>query len=172
MAQQENTEKIEGTRDLRAWLAAAEALGELQVVKGADWNLEIGAISELNYRYRPNNTQLFDEIKGYPPGFRVLTASMGSTRRLAMTFCLSTDLDDQGLVQEMRGKPLKWENEAKDFPPNVVDSGPVLEEVYQGADVDILKFPAPVWHELDGGRYIGSGCAVVTQDPDSDWVIM
>ena len=172
MAQQENTEKIEGTRDLRAWLVAAEALDELQVVKGADWNLEIGAISELNYRYRPNNTQLFDEIKGYPPGFRVLTASMGSTRRLAMTFCLSTDLDDQGLVQEMRGKPLKWENEAKDFPPNVVDSGPVLEEVYQGADVDILKFPAPVWHELDGGRYIGSGCAVVTQDPDSDWVNM
>ncbi len=27
-----------------------------------------------------------------------------------------------------------------------------------------------MWHELDGGRYIGTGCCVVTRDFDSDWV--
>ena len=36
--------------DLRAWLSAVEALGELVDVEGADWNLELGAISELNVK--------------------------------------------------------------------------------------------------------------------------
>ena len=170
MKKNEIEAKIAAMKDFRDWLAVAEALDELQVVKGADWNLEIGAISEINYRTRPNRAQLFDEIKGHSPGFRVLTSSMGNTRRMAMTFRLSPDLDDQALVQAMRGKPLKWETAAKDFPPRILDSGPVMEEVYQGSDIDIKKFPAPVWHEKDGGRYIGSGCAVVTRDPDGDWV--
>jgi 4-hydroxy-3-polyprenylbenzoate decarboxylase len=161
---------IHNIKDLRDWLAAVESLGELQVVKGADWDLEIGCISEINYRRRPNPAQLFDEIKGSPKGFRILTASMGSTRRMALTFRLSTELDDQGLVRELQGKPLKWENESAQFPPKMVKSGPVLEEVYQGDAIDLLKFPTPVWHEKDGGRYIGSGCAVITRDPDSDWV--
>ena len=170
MIQRENTDMTGGTRDLREWLRAAESLGELQIVKGADWNLEIGAISETNYRQRPNKALLFDEIKGCPPGFRILTASMASTRRMAMTFCLSTELDNQGLVQELRGKPLKWESDAENFPPRVVDTSPVFDESCQGAKIDLYKFPSPIWHELDGGRYIGTGCAVVTQDPDSDWV--
>ena len=34
----------------------------------------------------------------------------------------------------------------------------------------MLSFPTPLWHPEDGGRYIGTGCAVVTQDPDSGWV--
>ena len=36
--------------------------------------------------------------------------------------------------------------------------------------VDVLAFPSPLWHEMDGGRYIGTGCSVVTRDLDSDWV--
>ena len=157
-------------KNLRDWLAAAEALGELQHVQGADWNLEIGGISQINYRRRPNKAQLFDEIKGYPRGYRILTASMGSTRRMAMTFRLPSDLSDQGLVEELRGKPLQWETESGKFPPRTVKTGPILEEVYRGADVNVLKFPTPIWHEKDGGRYIGTGCAVITRDPDSDWV--
>ena len=156
--------------DLREWLTAAEALGELQVVPGADWNLEIGGISQINYRHRPNKAQLFDEIKGYPKGYRLLTASMGSTRRMAMTFRLPANLEERELVEALRGKPLQWETEAVKFPPRVVKSGPLLEEVYRGKAVNVLKFPTPIWHEHDGGRYIGTGCAVITLDPDSGWV--
>ena len=36
--------------------------------------------------------------------------------------------------------------------------------------MDLYTFPSPLWHELDGGRYIGTGCSVVTKDFDSDWV--
>ncbi len=34
-------------RDLREYIAAADELGELRVVNGADWDLEIGAITEV-----------------------------------------------------------------------------------------------------------------------------
>ena len=33
------------TDDLRDWLAKVDEMGELKHVEGADWNLEIGAIS-------------------------------------------------------------------------------------------------------------------------------
>ena len=52
----------------------------------------------------------------------------------------------------------------------MVETGPVLENVLTGDDVNVLKFPAPKWHEDDGGRYIGTECMVITKDPDSDWV--
>jgi 4-hydroxy-3-polyprenylbenzoate decarboxylase len=44
---------------------------------------------------------------------------------------------------------------------------PILENVVPGADADLTRFPAPLWHEHDGGRYIGTGVAVVTSDPDT-----
>ena len=46
--------------DLRAWLGQAERLGELKTVRGADWNLELGAISELNVKKDLPPALLFD----------------------------------------------------------------------------------------------------------------
>src|SRR5262249_38223596 len=54
--------------------------------------------------------------------------------------------------------------------PVVVESGPVLENVMLGNDVNVLKFPTPHWNKGDGGRYIGTECMVITKDPDSAWV--
>ena len=50
----------------------------------------------------------------------------------------------------------------------IVNDGPLLENVGEGDDVDILKFPVPIHHEEDGGRYIGTACGVITRDPDTD----
>ena len=36
--------------------------------------------------------------------------------------------------------------------------------------MDISKFPTPIWHVNDGGRYIGTGCYSVTMDPDERWI--
>ena len=58
--------------DPRTWLRDVEALGELTKLQGADWNLELGAISELNVKKAKPPAMLFDEIPGYPKGFRVL----------------------------------------------------------------------------------------------------
>jgi len=46
--------------DLRDWLAEVEKLGELTHVRGADWNLELGAISELNVKKDVPPALLFD----------------------------------------------------------------------------------------------------------------
>ncbi|HEV2430860.1 MAG TPA: UbiD family decarboxylase [Burkholderiales bacterium] len=156
--------------DLRLWLAEVEKLGELRHVDGADWNLELGAISELNVKKDVPPALLFDKIKGYPRGFRVLTCSTSSPARLSSILRLPIQRDHSGLVAVLRGKPAQWQAAAKDFPYDVVKSGPVLENIQEGADVDVNAFPSPLWHELDGGRYIGTGCSVVTRDLDSDWV--
>jgi 4-hydroxy-3-polyprenylbenzoate decarboxylase len=153
--------------DLRAWMARIEALGELQHVSGAHWDLEIGAISEINYRRKPSAALLFDDVPGYPRGYRVLTGSLSNARRMAVTLGLDPDLDTARLVRALRGKPLEWEAAAPRFEPEVVATGPILENVVHGKDVDLTTFPAPLWHEHDGGRYIGTGVAVVTSDPDT-----
>src|SRR5215212_9587730 len=154
--------------DLRPWLAQVGELGELKDVHGADWNLELGAISELNVKKDVPPALLFDEIKGYPKGFRVLTCSTSSAARLSSILRLGVERSHKGLVEKLRGKPAQWQAAAKDFPAVVIESGPVLENVQK--QVDVLAFPSPLWHELDGGRYIGTGCSVVTRDLDSDWI--
>ena len=50
------------------------------------------------------------------------------------------------------------------IPPVIVDDGKVFENVIEGDDVDLEIFPTPVWHEGDGGRYIGTGSYNVTAD--------
>lgn len=153
--------------DVRSWVQRMDELGELQHISGASWDLEIGTISEINYRRKPAAALLFDRIPDYPPGYRVLTGSLANARRMAVTLGLSDALDTAGLVQALRGKPLEWEASAARFEPVVVDSGPVLDNVMRGDEVDLTRFPVPLWHELDGGRYIGTGCAVITSDPAS-----
>ena len=154
--------------DLRTWLGEVERLGELRHVGGADWNLELGAISELNVKKALPPALLFDEIKGYPKGFRVLTCSTSSPARLSSILRLPVQKTHRGLVEALRGKPAQWQKEAPAFNPEFVSTGKIFENVQKVPDV--LKFPSPLWHERDGGRYIGTGCSVVTRDLDSDWV--
>jgi 4-hydroxy-3-polyprenylbenzoate decarboxylase len=65
---------------------------------------------------------------------------------------------------------LRAYQEAKPIPYEFVKEGPILENVKMGNDVNVLSFPTPRWHELDGGRYIGTGSYDITQDPDEGWV--
>jgi UbiD family decarboxylase len=154
--------------DLRAWLAEVDGLGELRHVRGADWNLELGALSELNVKKDAPPALLFDEIKGYPKGFRVVTCTTSSPARLSSILRLPVQKTHQGLVQALRGKPAQWQAEAAKFDPVAVKTGPALDNIQNTPDLAV--FPSPLWHERDGGRYIGTGCSVVTRDLDSEWV--
>src|SRR5258705_383690 len=144
--------------DLRAWLDAARKLGELKDVRGADWNLELGTISELNVKIDSAPALLFDDIKGYPPGFRVLTCSTSSPARLSNILRLGDIRTHSALVHQLRGRPKGWQADAAKFEPVVAEKGPVFENIQSGDAVDLNTFPAPLWHEKDGGRYIGTGC--------------
>src|SRR6202044_3020060 len=55
----------------------------------------------------------------------------------------------------------------KELGPPTVHEGRVFENVMRGDEIDLLKFPVPIQHEKDGGRYIGTACGVVTRDPDT-----
>jgi 4-hydroxy-3-polyprenylbenzoate decarboxylase len=59
--------------DLREWVRSAEEQNIIELVEGADPALEIGALTELTYRTRRKPALIFDNIRGYKPGFRVLT---------------------------------------------------------------------------------------------------
>jgi UbiD family decarboxylase len=156
--------------DLRVWLGEIDKRGELKHVEGADWNLELGAISELNVKKDAPPALLFDSIQGYPKGFRVLTCSTSSPARLSSILRLPVQKTHKGLVEALRGRPARWQADAVNFDPVKVASGPVLENVQKDGKVNLEAFPSPLWHEMDGGRYIGTGCSVVTRDLDSDWV--
>ena len=150
---------------LRTHIADVEGFGELRHVRGADWDLELGAIAELSYRMPLPPAVLFDEIRGYRPGLRVLTGSTGSPRRLGRTLRLGDDLDDVGLVAALRGKPSRWAAAAPDFPVREVSDAPLLAN--ETREVNLLDFPVPRWHDRDGGRFVGTGCLVLTSDPDT-----
>jgi UbiD family decarboxylase len=156
--------------DLRTWLDELRKLGEVKDVYGADWNLELGAISELNVKKDTHPALLFDRISGYPEGYRVLTCSTSSPARLSSILRLGVEHTHHGVVQKLRGRPRDWQAEAPRYDPVYVPTGPVFEHVQRDGDVNLFAFPSPLWHELDGGRYIGTGCSVVTKDFDSDWV--
>lgn len=134
--------------DLREWLEIVEKLGELKIVEGANCQEDIGMATELLHNTVGSPAVLFDNITGYQSGYRVLVNALKSKRRLAITTGLQQDLSRMGLSMAI-GKKFK---ESKPLPPKFVDVGPVLENIYKGNDVNVLKFPAPLWHEYDGGH--------------------
>ena len=75
--------KKSNSLDLRIWLEHIQQLGELEVCHGANVDLEIGAVSQLNVKKQDHSALLFDDIVGYHKGHRVLTCSTGSKKRLA-----------------------------------------------------------------------------------------
>ncbi|MCL4519674.1 MAG: UbiD family decarboxylase, partial [Thaumarchaeota archaeon] len=51
-----------------------------------------------------------------------------------------------------------------------VSDAPFMENIDINEKIDVLKFPVPQWHEMDGGRYIGSGAISIMRDEDEDWI--
>lgn len=152
--------------DLREWMQSVSEMGELVRIDGADWNLEIGALTEVAGKGRSSSAILFDQIKDYPSGYRVLVGMLESLKRAAITTNLPPGITRNEFIALWRERL----NNPSLIPPKYVDAGPVLENVFTGSEIDVLKFPAPKWHDLDGGRYIGTGHVVITQDPDEGWV--
>jgi 4-hydroxy-3-polyprenylbenzoate decarboxylase len=149
-------------RDLRAFIAALEEAGELRTVRGADWDLEIGTISELDYE-REGPALLFDEIKGYPSGYRILTNAMDTFPRALLALDLPRHLDMDAAIDAYDQIIASY----RPVPPVEVETGPICENIFREDAIDLWKFPTPLWHEHDGGRYLGTGCMVIMRDPDS-----
>jgi len=168
MAKRVQIEEIQANEprwnDLREWLGLVEAAGELKHVRGAGSEEDIGAITEMLDHNENSPCVLFDEIPNFQPGYRVLSNSMGSRKRQAITL----GLDPAGASHE---RLLQfWRDILKGFtpiPPVQVKRGSIQENVLRDNEVDLSRFPAPIWHPLDGGRFIGTASVNIMRDPDT-----
>ncbi|MGH7835740.1 MAG: UbiD family decarboxylase [Candidatus Binatia bacterium] len=157
--------------DLRAWLDRVEQLGQLERIDGVHWDLELSTLAELiNEQFgeqgKPRPALLFDRVVGYPEGRRVAANLVSSSGRLSFTMGMDAGLSEFEFIQEWRHKV----KEIHPVEPETVGEGRIFENVVRDGGIDLLSFPVPRWHELDGGRYIGTDDLVVTRDPDDGWV--
>ncbi len=153
--------------DLRDWLAMIDALGDLRVLEGVSLDGDVGRITEMLQHTDGAPAVLFDEFAGYPRGYRILVNAQSERRRLAVTLGLPADISVWDLMDE-------WERRMDTVTPLPVSMvpddparAPVTEVTESGDEVNLLRFPVPLWHAGDGGRYLGTGDCVITKDPDS-----
>src|SRR3989442_10195420 len=85
--------------DLRDWLRRVDTLGELQTVRGAKTEEDIGRATELLGGTRPSKATIFDEIKGFKKGFRALSNGLGSFGRIAVTLGLAPNASPHELAR-------------------------------------------------------------------------
>ncbi len=150
-------------RDLREWLSDVEATGELRRVDGVGLHDDVGRIAELVASSAEAPAVLLSGFEGYGRGHAILLNPFGTTRMIAYTFGFPSEIDRLTLLRHFidRMEHLTL------IPPRYVESGPILQNVATGNAADLLTFPVPKWHREDGGPYIGTGCLVITRDPDS-----
>ncbi len=152
--------------DLRDWIEEIDAAGQLKVIKGADVKEEIGGFVDIYQRKMGNPALLFDEIPGYPKGHRIIANILTSVPRINLALGQPAQASEMELIHWWRD----YMKNAPSHQPRAVNGGPLLENVLEGKDVNIETIPTPLWHERDGGPYIGTACMVAMKDPDTGWL--
>jgi 4-hydroxy-3-polyprenylbenzoate decarboxylase len=160
-------------KDLREFISELEAVGEIQRIDAdVDWNLEIGAIIRRSYDLRAP-APLFTNISGYEhSGFRVVgaPAALGAPAhplvRIAVALGLAPDATGTEIIETVvaaRDRP--------GIPPKYIATtdAPCKENVLRGHEVDLLRFPTPLIHANDGGRYIQTYGMNIVRTPDGSW---
>ena len=151
--------------DLREYLTAVKEMGQLTVVEDADGELEIGALTGIIGARRNCPVLVFDGIKGYPRGWRLVTNLLNNAERQKLVHGCPPEIGEADAVRW-------WNAQLKSFrpvPPVVVKDAPIKQNVQQGSDVDLNAFPWVRWHEKDGGSYM-CATATVTRDLESGYV--
>ncbi len=157
--------------DLREWLKRVEAIGELtKVNQPVDRDEEMSAISYLVAKQQPSPAVLFERPRGFdksPIGAKMLWNILGpSVKRVALTLEEPADTPTVELIRRTKDK-LK-----RRLPPYEVSAAqaPIYQNTVTGKKIDLDLLPIPRHWPLDGGRYAGTGDAVITRDPDSGYL--
>jgi 4-hydroxy-3-polyprenylbenzoate decarboxylase len=157
--------------DLRQYLEALADRDDLQVIdREVDPRLELGAIIRHSYETR-SPAPLFTRLKGTDAGMRVLGAPAGlSSRpeepmaRVALSLGMEPSSSARAIVEALLsawGRP--------PLPPRLVADAPVKRNILRGPDVDLERFPLPLLHAGDGGRYFNTWGTIVVRTPDEQW---
>jgi UbiD family decarboxylase len=155
---------VQNFRDLRDWLGKVEGINELKTIeKEVDWDEKLTAITYMAGKKKASPALLFEKVKGYPQGYRVLSNILGSSlNRIALSMGVPVNLSTIQMIKAAR------EVYKRPVPPEEINQGeaPVNENILTGDDIDLFAFPAPKMWPLDGGRYVGTGDVVITKDPE------
>ncbi len=150
-------------KDLRAFIDTLQSTGDLAVVdREVDWDLEVGAISRRACEL-DGPALWFRHISGYD-GPTILANPIATWRRMAITLGLPPEVPIPRIYEEYAKR------EPNPIPPRVVNDAPCKETIITGRDIDLYALPAPMIHEGDGGRYLGTWDLVVSRDPETSWV--
>jgi 4-hydroxy-3-polyprenylbenzoate decarboxylase len=153
-------------KDLREFIELVDKLNALRRIDGADPRFEIGGITEVAASLPDGPALLFDDIKGYPRGFRIFTNAVTGAQRAALALGLDPALRPLDALKAWMEK----RKTLKPHQPAMVKSASFLQNTRSDDEVDLAQFPAPVWHRHDGGPFIGSGSIVIMRDPDDGWI--
>src|SRR5215208_4051251 len=143
-------------RDLRDWIGWLEEQQQLaRVTAPVHWHEEMGTIARRAYDVYGDASpaMLFENIADYaPPGpWRVFLGQFRSYARVAMMLGLDPwTCQRRDIIARFR------DCLRGPIPREEVSWGPCKEEIQTGDAIDVLKFPVPLWHRRDGGRYIGT----------------
>src|SRR5918999_759286 len=139
--------------DLDAWLEKVEAMGELKrITAEVDPDLEAATITYL-VGLEKSPALLFENVKGHP-GHKALYNMIGCN---LSRFCLM-------IGEEPVDHPLKAVQALQEVPAS---SAICNQNIAEGEKIDIRMFPAQRMWPLDGGKYLGTGDAVVTKCPET-----
>src|SRR6476620_9832852 len=171
MARPERIGRSQGavsSRGLRAWLDQVERLGELLKVNGAHWDREMGSITQMLTEGGKGKAPaiLFDEVPGYPKGYRTLYGQFSTIKRVALTLGLPLEYERKADIVKAYHHVM---TDMKLIKPRMVKTGPIFENVLEGDKVDVFKLPVPIHHQADTHRYIGTADMCITKDPDAVW---
>ena len=148
--------------DMRSYLERLDEMGEIKRIEGADLDTEVGALTE-HMGDIESQALLFDGFAGFPKGFRIISNLFRTCPRSAVAMGLPTDVKGVDFLHAWRKRALEFQP----LPYEQVEGGPVFDNQMDEDEVDLTRFPTPMWHDLDGGRYIGTGCGIITKDPES-----
>src|SRR3954463_5157989 len=111
-------------RGLRGWLEQVDKMGELRKVDGAHWDVEMGAITHMLTEKSGGTAPaiLFDEVPGYPKGYRTLYGHFSSLKRIALTLGLPLKFDRKVDVVKRYHERMQ---DLKPLAPRFVNDGPI-----------------------------------------------
>ncbi len=147
----------ERTLDLRSFLedlAAADPNGILRIPEPVALDFDVTAVAMELERQGRAPVIRFDKVGDSP--FPVVANLFGDRRRYAQALGVA-----EGALIETWGRLGDQIIE-----PVVLDTGPVLDRVTTGSDVDLGALPIMNHFGEDGGRYVTNGI-VVARDPDT-----
>jgi UbiD family decarboxylase len=148
--------------DLRGFIDHLEKEDELAIVNTeVDWKREIQGIVRKTFDSQ-GPALLFKNVKDHNSPLFVGGTATYDRFAVALRLHKKTELVD--LIMAFASKI------RTSIKSEVITSGPCKENIIKNDNIDITKFPVPLWNDMDGGRYFGTWHALVTKDPETDWI--